>query len=258
MHYNYHTHTYRCHHADGTEREYIETAISGGIKKMGFSDHIPFRFPDGYESSYRIRTEKAEEYIRTIKALKEEYKDKIEIHIGFEMEYYALYFKEMLDNARKWGAEYLILGQHYIGNEYPRGASCTRGSSLESELCEYSSSVVEAIKTGVFSCVAHPDIFKYSGQEKAYIREMRRICVASKEYEIPLEINLLGIRDNRFYPVEKFWEIAGEEKAPVVFGFDSHDTASAYDRESLPRAEELVRKYKLNILPELELIDIRK
>ena len=27
MNYNYHTHTFRCHHATGTEREYIEEAI---------------------------------------------------------------------------------------------------------------------------------------------------------------------------------------------------------------------------------------
>ena len=45
MDYNLHTHTYRCSHATGTEREYIEAAISAGIKIMGFSDHIPFKFP---------------------------------------------------------------------------------------------------------------------------------------------------------------------------------------------------------------------
>ena len=36
---NYHTHTWRCHHADGTEREYVENAIAAGIKILGFSDH---------------------------------------------------------------------------------------------------------------------------------------------------------------------------------------------------------------------------
>ena len=29
---NYHTHTWRCRHADGTEREYVERAIEGGLK----------------------------------------------------------------------------------------------------------------------------------------------------------------------------------------------------------------------------------
>ena len=43
---NYHTHTYRCQHAGGTEREYIEKAIEVGIKKLGFSDHVPCPFKD--------------------------------------------------------------------------------------------------------------------------------------------------------------------------------------------------------------------
>lgn len=33
---NYHTHTWRCRHADGTEREYVERAIEGGLKILGF------------------------------------------------------------------------------------------------------------------------------------------------------------------------------------------------------------------------------
>ena len=38
---NYHTHTYRCRHAYGSEREYIEAAIRMGIAELGFSDHVP-------------------------------------------------------------------------------------------------------------------------------------------------------------------------------------------------------------------------
>ena len=50
MDYNYHAHTTRCSHATGTEESYIEKAIEGGIRYMGFSDHMPMRFPDGHES----------------------------------------------------------------------------------------------------------------------------------------------------------------------------------------------------------------
>ena len=44
---NYHTHTWRCRYANGTEREYVERAIEGGLKILGFSDHSPYPFPDG-------------------------------------------------------------------------------------------------------------------------------------------------------------------------------------------------------------------
>ena len=54
MDYNYHTHTARCGHADGTEEAYILRAMENGITHMGFSEHAPFCFPDGYESYYRV------------------------------------------------------------------------------------------------------------------------------------------------------------------------------------------------------------
>ncbi len=54
MDYNYHTHTFRCHHAGGEEIEYIKNAIKAGIKDFGFADHAPFLFPDDYQSWYRV------------------------------------------------------------------------------------------------------------------------------------------------------------------------------------------------------------
>lgn len=52
MLHNYHTHTFRNHHAVGTEREYIEAAIAGGYQTLGFSEHAPYQFPDGIVSYF--------------------------------------------------------------------------------------------------------------------------------------------------------------------------------------------------------------
>ena len=38
---NYHTHTTRCRHAAGTDREYVEAAIKSGLTILGFADHTP-------------------------------------------------------------------------------------------------------------------------------------------------------------------------------------------------------------------------
>ena len=51
---NYHTHTARCHHASGTEEEYIQAAIESGLRVLGFSDHTPYPFPEGYYSKMRM------------------------------------------------------------------------------------------------------------------------------------------------------------------------------------------------------------
>ena len=81
---NYHTHTSRCHHANGTDRDYIEAAIARGIDTLGFSDHVPMPFADGHQSGYRIRIEELEDYVRSLEALREEYRGRINILIGFE------------------------------------------------------------------------------------------------------------------------------------------------------------------------------
>lgn len=245
MTYNYHAHTWRCSHASGTEEAYIQRAIACGITHMGFSDHIPHRFPDGYESYFRIPEAQVQDYFATLSALREKYRGQIDLKIGFEMEYYPLYFRDMLRRAQEWGCEYLILGQHFVGNEHPSGAYTGAANGSEADLREYVACVLAALETGVFTYVAHPDIFRFRGDAKVYRREMRKICVAAREHQIPLEINFLGIREGRHYPHMTFWQLVGEEGAPVTFGFDSHDAEAAYDGGSLCKAEEMVREYGL-------------
>ena len=88
MNYNYQTHTKRCRHASGEMEEYVQAAIAGGICHMGFSEHAPFLFPGGYESCYRLLSAEVEDYFREGNALSKTYADRIELSLGFEMEYY--------------------------------------------------------------------------------------------------------------------------------------------------------------------------
>ncbi len=254
MTYNYHAHTARCGHASGTEEEYIQCAIAGGITHMGFSDHVPFLFPDGSESYYRIPMAQARDYFDTLNTLRKKYKGQIDLTIGFEMEYYPTFFRDMLDTALSLGAEYLILGQHFSGDERPNGFYVANPTDDPALLEEYVTNILTAMETGLFSYVAHPDLFNFTGDETIYETQMRRLCVAAREKNIPLEINFLGMRAGRHYPQDRFWKLAGEEKSPVTFGFDSHDVAGAFDSASLPRAMKLVERYALNYIGEPKLI----
>lgn len=256
MDYNYHTHTPRCKHASGTPEEYVLRSIECGIKYMGFSDHAPFVCANGTESGYRMYSAEAKDYCEEIKALAHKYKDKIELLAGYEMEYYPDDFERMLKFAVDSGAQYLILGEHFSFDEslgtLPNGAE---SDSLE-QLQIYAERITEGIKTRKFTYIAHPDIINFTGSDEVYREEIRKICIAAREYNIPLEINFLGIRTNRHYPSEKFLLVAGEEKAPVTFGLDAHETASAFDGESLKTALEYVEKYNLNYIGKPEIIFI--
>lgn len=84
---NYHTHTFRCRHAYGEDREYVEHAIVHGMKVLGFSDHCPWVFGDGFVSGTRMLPTQLDDYFSSPTALKKEYASDITIYIGFEAEY---------------------------------------------------------------------------------------------------------------------------------------------------------------------------
>ena len=259
MNYNYHTHTNRCGHASGNVREYIERAIQGGITHMGFSDHVPVVYPGGFNTGYRVPVSQANEYFSEISRAREEYKDKIDIKIGFEMDYYPEIFESMLKNAISFGAEYLILGQHFTSPEInPDAFFVMKPHDDKEQLTKYADLIVEAINTGVFTYVAHPDAFYFTGDSDFYKEQMKKICITSKEKDIPVELNFLGIRDNRHYPNELFWQVAGEVGCPVVFGFDAHNPLSAFDNQSFARANELVNKFNLNYIGKPDIILIQE
>ena len=216
---NYHTHTMRCNHAVGDDRQYVESAIEKGMEELGFADHSPYIFSDGHQSGFRMGVNAYSEYVESILALKEDF-------------------------MRQLPIDYLILGQHFVDSEpgklYNGGAS-----DDEERLVNYVDRVIKAMQLGVYSYVAHPDIINFTGSEEKYRSEIRRLCKASLESETPLEINLLGIREGRHYPKAAFWEEAGKLGCHVIFGCDSHSPKTVSDDASAAIAEEMVKKYGL-------------
>jgi histidinol-phosphatase (PHP family) len=193
-------------------------------------------------------------YFAALRELREEFKDEIQIHIGFEMEFYPAYFDQMLKIATSLGAEYLILGQHYIRYGEETQHTSIKPTSKEEDLAYYVDTVIQAMETGVFTYVAHPDLLNFVGSDEIYEKHMRRLCQAAVRCEVPLEINFLGIRDQRCYPRDHFWKIAGEEGCEVVYGCDAHHNKHAYDAESLKIAQEITERYALRYNPTPDIV----
>ncbi len=244
---NYHTHTPRCGHAEGAEEEYVLAAIAGGLKVLGFSDHTPFIFPDNYYSRIRMAPEELEDYVRTVLALKEKYAGQIHIHLGLEVEYYPDRIPALLELIKPYDIEYMILGQHWCGNEEnePYNGTATYSEALLTRYCDQ---VIDAMDTGLFSYFAHPDLLQFVGDDKVYRTHITKLCQAAREKNMPLEINLLGYTNGRHYPRELFWEIAGENGCKVVLGSDAHTPTQVVDPEGEKKALALVEKYGLQLL----------
>lgn len=254
MLHNYHTHTARCNHASGIDHEYVEQAIANGMKTLGFSDHAPYLFPDGqYPSTHRMRTDELFSYAESVRTLAKEYEKDIRVLCGFELEYYPDYHAEEMKFLSQVQPDYLILGQHFIGNEYSFIPSSRALAGNDFGLISYVSQVIAGLATGDFLYLAHPDIAGFSFSPETAEREYRRLCVAAKKFGIPLEVNLLGLRGNRHYPSEKFFKIASEAGNEIVLGADAHDPNDVYDKASEAKALEMVKSLGLTLLEKLDV-----
>lgn len=252
---NYHTHTWRCNHAVGTEEGYVLAAIRAGMEILGFSDHTPYLFPGDYYSNFRMRPEQLPDYARTVLELRDKYADKIEIHLGAECEFYPKHFADTLALLRDNQVEYLILGQHFVGNEYDSFYS-GRTTTREEELAKYCYQSMEAMNTGLFTYFAHPDLHHFLGNGKFYKEQTRTLCREANSCGMPLELNLLGIREDKWYPNPLFWEVAGEENCQVVIGCDAHEESALDHPKAMAEAMKLVNAYGLKVVDTVSIRSI--
>lgn len=249
---NYHTHSYHCRHALGMPEDYVKAAIGNGLRKLGFSDHVPYPFSNGHKSGFRMDVEETGVYVNEILELREKYKGQIEIFIGYEAEYYPREFDAMLKNISRFPYDYLICGQHFSDNEYDGryNGSPTDDPAL---LHAYVDTLSAAMSAGVFSYVAHPDMFNYTGPEDVYREETLRLCEASVKYGVPLEYNCLGMEGKRHYPSGRFWKIVSGTGAEAVIGSDAHEPVWTGNKKTYDRALAALRSYGIEPVTDVVL-----
>lgn len=250
---SYHNHTHLCNHATGTEEEYVLNAIKNKIEILGFSDHAPHCFYDSIHHS-RMKLHELKYYVNTLSKLKEKYKNHIDIKIGLELEYFPFYHNTDIDIYKAAGIEYLILGQHLTGYRKPGKMLNSFATTDKNEhYTSYVDQCIEALNTGHFSYFAHPDVFKFCGDDDFYRSESNRLISEAIRLDIPLELNLLGLSTGRHYPNPLFWKQVSRMGAKVILGRDAHNTERVFDKNENSSALAFANKYGLNLCDNVEL-----
>lgn len=236
----YHTHTYRCGHALGDVYEYADVAAAAGCPAMGVTDHVPL--PDGRWYDVRMHMAEVASYVGAARRAQREHPD-MRILLGFEADWvpiYASFYAE--DLLGRIGCDYLLGSVHWFMVDGNWGGAWTE-TNTSVGLRAYADQVLQAIGSGLFAGICHPDTFgaanaTWNADCEAATTD---ICQAARDANVPLELNSHGIRkawvpdeDNLrpAYPWVSFWEVAAREGASVFLGSDAHmpeDTLAGMD-----------------------------
>lgn len=260
--YCYHTHTYRCGHALGKDEDYVIKAIECGIKELAFTDHIPF--PNFSQPGVRMEFSQIDEYLKSIRDLRDKYADKIKIYVGFEAEYMPQYLSYYRSLFTDYHIDLLILGQHgkIIDGQF---VFYTKRPHDIEFVQDYVDSCKAALRTGLFSYFAHPDLFlsAYMDNDSRFVSWSKDLIKCSVENDVPMEINCGGLSPlNSFnkgvdihYPYLPFFKMVAKKKGNKVFiGYDAHSIQTLGGPEDIKQAcLNIANESKVNLLSRLQM-----
>lgn len=233
--FDLHTHHERCNHAVGNIRDYIETAISNGFDMIGISDHSPhFYSSEDRLSPTTMAQSEFSNYVQEVLQLKEEYKEKIDVLLGVESDF----FKEYIDIYKKiyqqYPFDYIIGSVHYMhGSMFgPNKVSdkhiwhqLTKDGKIARQKTYYRL-IQQSAQSGLFQILGHIDWMKQSYEDfsnllpNEIIDETLQVIAESN---MAIEVNTSGARKGLgWFPDTDILERAHHYGVDVTFGSDAH------------------------------------
>jgi len=217
-----HNHTKLCNHAEGEIEQYIKKAIQNKTKYFGFSDHAPMDF----DLKYRMSFEQMKSYENDILNAKEKYKDKIDILLGYEVDYLEGHMDERVLHVE---VDYLIGSIHFLddwGFDNPEFIGKYENQDIDLIWQNYFDAVENMAKSKYFDIVGHLDlikVFKYM-PNKSIVEIAKSALKAIKEADMTLELNVAGYRKpvKEAYPSLELLKEAFKLDIPITFGSDAH------------------------------------
>lgn len=238
----------------------MRAAIEGGFEELGFADHCPWEFGDGFVSNMRMLPEELPGYAATVRELGKKYADKLKLYCGLECEYFPKLLPWLRDAAAAQGLDYLILGNHFDTDE--RGGIYFGAARTAQRLYDYADRTTRGMQTGMFAYVAHPDLcFRaYPEFDADCVAVSRELCRCARELDMPLEYNLLGVRYKAMgnctglgYPCDGFWEVAAGEGVKCIIGVDAHQSERLTETDAYDAAVRRMEKLGIERVERLNL-----
>jgi len=224
---NYHNHTYLCGHATGEIKDYIEIAVKKKFTEIGFSDHAPIskEFRDGITMS----PQQVEFYIDEILRYKKIYENKIDVKLGFEVDFplFDDFDKKYFSDPR---IDFLIGSCHFIDEwpfDHPDFIDEFEKRDIDNVYKEYFNLIEKIISSKLFNIVGHMDLIKKFGHRphKDFSSTIEKIAILASKSNTVIEINTSGLLKpvKEIYPSYKIIKILFEKNVPITIGSDTHN-----------------------------------
>lgn len=226
---DYHLHTARCCHAEGTPEEYLAEAETKGLREIGFADHFPLGLLDYTPRAQVTMTpDELEGYIRQIEGLKNS-SDGVAVKIGIEVDYLPGTEEKLAALLKKYSFDYVIGSIHFMEDwdfTHPVYADSYKERDLDQLYSTYFELVWKLCRTGLFDIIGHIDVIKKFGYRpdgslEHYWSETARVL---RDTGTCIELNTSG-RDapvGEFYPHRRLLETCFENGVSVTMGSDAH------------------------------------
>jgi len=268
---NYHTHMRYCNHAVGEVEDYVKTAYELGYLSLGMSDHAPIPLnsmtKEEWDHNYcgqNMTMDTFNIYLKDIENAQKKYPN-IKVYKALESEYlrgYDSWYKNLRDKL-----DYMILGIHFFKDNTGKVLDTYEDLNYNN-LDYYYQNMEEAVKTGLYDYLAHPDLFYFDYKDKngnhtfddKCIDITHKICKLALKYDLPLEINCNGLHfssdkeniKNFRYPVYDFWNIAKDYKGlKIILGVDAHNP-NLLGGEWILKAKEFCKELNIKYLEKLD------
>lgn len=179
-----------------------------------------------FDKHYRMSFNDIQKYEEDILSVKEKYKDKIEILLGYEVDFLVGHMDERILNAN---VDYLIGSVHFIdewGFDNPEFIGKYENENIDEIWKKYFKAIEDMANSNLFDIVGHLDLIKiFKFLPNTSINEIAKNALqAIKKADMVLEINVAGFRKPiaEAYPSLSLLKQAFELSIPITFSSDAH------------------------------------
>src|SRR5699024_3102239 len=229
--FDLHTHHKRCGHAAGNIRDYINEAIDQELDVVGISDHSPFFYSEENQLYPKIAMgiKEFDNYVQEVLNLKKEYKDKIEVLLGIESDFFPGHVDIYKKYYSKYPFDYIIGSVHFVNNINIFKKGRWDGLNKEQKVIvkeDYYNLIQQSARSGMFQIMGHIDAMKgyypeFSSIETDIVDQTLKVI---SNNNLAIEINTSGKTKDcgGWYPSNEILERALFYNVDITFGSDAH------------------------------------